>query len=226
MIASGSNGYNAEPGYNLVTGLGTPVANLLVPDLVTGTFQATGQVPPASAAALAYSGISGGTTYGSGQATIFTALTVPGFNTANASRLSGLIEGDGGVSRGTTTAQDLDISELVNVGGQPSMALSPDAGMIFLVERLDHNSLSNPPTAAQDMVFASLGEQTMGMTVSAGNQGMDSLLGGGSSRGWPGQPTNMVLSNTGVHERASPLGLVNLFSSWGQEDEVPFLAEV
>ena len=33
-IASGDNGYYANPGYNLVTGLGTPVANLLVADLV------------------------------------------------------------------------------------------------------------------------------------------------------------------------------------------------
>jgi hypothetical protein len=33
-IDNGSNGYEANAGYNLVTGLGTPVANLLVPDLV------------------------------------------------------------------------------------------------------------------------------------------------------------------------------------------------
>ena len=34
VITSGSNGYTANAGYNLVTGLGTPVANLLVGDLV------------------------------------------------------------------------------------------------------------------------------------------------------------------------------------------------
>src|SRR5208337_4725316 len=34
VIASGNNGYTAGSGYNLVTGLGTPVANLLVSDLV------------------------------------------------------------------------------------------------------------------------------------------------------------------------------------------------
>jgi hypothetical protein len=34
VIATGSNGYSAAAGYNLVTGLGTPVANSLVPDLV------------------------------------------------------------------------------------------------------------------------------------------------------------------------------------------------
>jgi hypothetical protein len=32
-IVSGNNGYSAGPGYDLVTGLGTPIANRLVPDL-------------------------------------------------------------------------------------------------------------------------------------------------------------------------------------------------
>ena len=45
VISSGTNGYTADTGYNLVTGLGTPVANLLVSDLVayqSGTFVASG----------------------------------------------------------------------------------------------------------------------------------------------------------------------------------------
>ncbi|MGO9923386.1 MAG: Ig-like domain repeat protein [Isosphaeraceae bacterium] len=45
VITSGYNGYTAAAGYNLVTGLGTPVANLLVSDLVayqTGAFVASG----------------------------------------------------------------------------------------------------------------------------------------------------------------------------------------
>ncbi len=47
VIASGTNGgYNAAPGYNLVTGLGTPIVDRLVPDLVAGNFPATGQVAP------------------------------------------------------------------------------------------------------------------------------------------------------------------------------------
>ncbi len=33
-ITTGFNGYSATPGYDLVTGLGTPVANVLVPDLL------------------------------------------------------------------------------------------------------------------------------------------------------------------------------------------------
>ena len=42
VISSGTNGYSADPGYNLVTGLGTPVANLLVPDLIA--YQGSGTV--------------------------------------------------------------------------------------------------------------------------------------------------------------------------------------
>ncbi len=45
VISTGTNGYTAGAGYNLVTGLGTPVANLVVSDLVayqSGTFVASG----------------------------------------------------------------------------------------------------------------------------------------------------------------------------------------
>ena len=33
-ITTGSNGYNARPGYDLVTGRGTPVARALIADMV------------------------------------------------------------------------------------------------------------------------------------------------------------------------------------------------
>jgi subtilase family serine protease len=60
VIASGTNGgYNAAPGYNLVTGLGTPVANLLVPDMVAGNYPAAGRVAPISADLNANPGWSG-----------------------------------------------------------------------------------------------------------------------------------------------------------------------
>jgi Ca2+-binding RTX toxin-like protein len=58
VITSGNNGYSAAPGYNLVTGLGTPVANLLVSDLIAGNFPATGQVAAAGGAQLVNSGAS------------------------------------------------------------------------------------------------------------------------------------------------------------------------
>ena len=62
MIASGNNGFSAGDGYNLVTGLGTPVANLLVPDLIAyqgpGTTYAGPTVGPLQNAALTNTGTS------------------------------------------------------------------------------------------------------------------------------------------------------------------------
>jgi len=59
-IASGTNGYSAGAGYNLVTGLGTPVANLLVPDLIAyqgaGTTYAGPTVGPLQNATLTNTG--------------------------------------------------------------------------------------------------------------------------------------------------------------------------
>jgi hypothetical protein len=56
VITSGYNGYTTAAGYNLVTGLGTPIAGELVPDLVayagSGNFASTGLVPAAGAAQL------------------------------------------------------------------------------------------------------------------------------------------------------------------------------
>ncbi len=56
VITSGNNGYDAESGYNLVTGLGTPIANLLVSDLVAyqgaGTAYSGAKVGPLQDATL------------------------------------------------------------------------------------------------------------------------------------------------------------------------------
>ena len=65
VITSGNNGYTASAGYNLVTGLGTPVANLLVPDLVAyqgpGTTYTSGPtVGPLQDATLVDTGASAG----------------------------------------------------------------------------------------------------------------------------------------------------------------------
>ena len=54
-VTTGSNGtYAAGAGYNLVTGLGTPIANLLIPDLIAGvsTGQHTITITPATVAAM------------------------------------------------------------------------------------------------------------------------------------------------------------------------------
>ena len=78
MITSGSNGYTANAGYNLVTGLGTPVANLLVPDLVAyqgpGTTYAGPTVGALQDATLVDTGSSGGGT--TDVFNVFSAITV------------------------------------------------------------------------------------------------------------------------------------------------------
>jgi hypothetical protein len=72
VISTGTNGYTAEAGYNLVTGLGTPVANL-VSDLVayqSGTFVASGPTVGAlQNATLVNTGAAGG-----GTANVFDSL--------------------------------------------------------------------------------------------------------------------------------------------------------
>lgn len=65
-ITSGSNGYSAGAGYDLVTGLGSPLANLVVSDLVAGTVS---QSTPSSGSGTGGSGgggSGGGSTGGSG----------------------------------------------------------------------------------------------------------------------------------------------------------------
>ena len=66
VIDGGNNGYAAEAGYNLVTGLGTPIAIRLVPDLVAyagpGTSYQGPTVGPLQDATLEYGGNDGGGT--------------------------------------------------------------------------------------------------------------------------------------------------------------------
>jgi hypothetical protein len=69
VITDGNNGFSAGAGYNLVTGLGTPVANRLVPDLVAyqGAVDSGGQGPtfgPIQSASLVYNGTGSGSNNG------------------------------------------------------------------------------------------------------------------------------------------------------------------
>jgi subtilase family serine protease len=79
-ITGGSNGYTANAGYNLVTGFGTPVANLLVPDLIayqgTGTVYSGATVGPLQDAGLIDTGTGSGST--SDVFSVFNALTAVG----------------------------------------------------------------------------------------------------------------------------------------------------
>jgi hypothetical protein len=61
-VVSGSNGYAAGAGYDLATGLGTPVANLLVPDLATygGAVNTSRSITVTPATLASFGGGSGG----------------------------------------------------------------------------------------------------------------------------------------------------------------------
>ena len=76
-VTSGNNGYSAGPGYDFVTGLGTPVAGLLVPDLVSyaGGPASNTPVAPIAASGLVYSG--SGTRGGQTQAALLPMFAVP-----------------------------------------------------------------------------------------------------------------------------------------------------
>ena len=78
VITSGTNGYSAGAGYNLVTGLGTPVANLLVPDLISYQGPGTSYSGP-TVAGLQNAGLVNTGTGGDGPMDVFSvfdALTV------------------------------------------------------------------------------------------------------------------------------------------------------
>ena len=52
-ITTGNNGFSARSGYDLVTGLGSPKTNLLIPFLVSGTITSPPPPPPSSGPTIA-----------------------------------------------------------------------------------------------------------------------------------------------------------------------------
>jgi len=125
-ITSGTNGgYTAAAGYNLVTGLGTPVANLLVPDLIA--YQATS--PANQTAADLPANSSGSGSGGSGATNVINVFNVFDVETAGSdapSATAGLGQGAGsmtyadpsrGVTQGIATEQDVAVIAMAAVAG-------------------------------------------------------------------------------------------------------------
>jgi hypothetical protein len=114
-ITGGNNGYSAGAGYNLVTGLGTPVANTLVSDLVayqSGTFVASGPtVGPLSNANLVNTGAAG-----SGTTNVFAVF-------------DSLIDMGNGPGLGQSTVANLAMTTMPAAAGQaPSTGFLAQAG--------------------------------------------------------------------------------------------------
>ncbi len=91
-VTSGSNGgYTAQSGYNMATGLGTPVANRLVPDLAA--YQQAGDVntttPISVGSAASYDTTGDSSTNALATMDVFNALTITANRPVNAYRTAG-----------------------------------------------------------------------------------------------------------------------------------------
>jgi hypothetical protein len=170
-ITSGSNGYAAMAGYNLVTGLGTPVANLLVPDLIAGNFPSTGLVAPISPDALvdsepAGSGGNGGENVMT-EFNVFTALTGAGNSDRSPSMPADLPAGAGLSATASQTAGDAVFASywpefgLLNSPSNATLARRAAAGALAALESewatSNQNKQADTALLAIDKVLAEYG---------------------------------------------------------------------
>jgi hypothetical protein len=157
-ITSGTNGgYNAAAGYNLVTGLGTPVANQFVADLVAGNFPSSGQVAPIGASLNANAGYSGSAGNGTTNVmNVFAALTTtaPGRGTDAGSVVNPYVS-TGNVGAGLTTID----------AGPDSLFAAPTSatGSLDLTITADTSSALSGrgvnPAGALDLLMTAMGYQ-------------------------------------------------------------------
>jgi hypothetical protein len=158
VIASGTNGgFNAAPGYNLVTGLGSPVGNLLVSDLVAGNFPASGQVPAASSDTLTPNPGSDGTNSGTMNAmNVFAALMGTTHGVAHRSELS------------PTTSQHLTVT---NLNASDLAIANPRSEKLSAVPATTHQSqLSGPVSENTRLVVAAAVSSSEAFTVRVDTQ--------------------------------------------------------
>ena len=159
VITSGSNGYTANAGYNLVTGLGTPIANSLVPDLVAyqgpGTTYSGPTVGPLQDATLSGSWTPGGDTMN--VFSVFNALPVGhgGFAARNRGMVTTDIAGHIANSRAQHVSGSADAvptpegpqAQPISQAMAGSVATGSDTGAIGIVPTTDAQ-------AARDAVLA------------------------------------------------------------------------
>ena len=112
-IVSGNNGDPAGPGYDLATGLGTPVANRLVPDLVSygiPTRMSLQAEPPASVAAGSTFGLTVAFTDGRGNPASGGTATVSLGNNPGGAILSGTLSAP--IENGVAIFSNLTLNQL------------------------------------------------------------------------------------------------------------------
>jgi hypothetical protein len=145
VITSGTNwGYNAAAGYNLVTGLGSPIANKLVTDLIayagSGSFATTGLVAPINANLNATGNPAG--TSPTDPITIFNVLGPLSRAIIHASSLSGNVDALGGAANGNTVHSLSAEDEASFAGGSLQNEAAAEQGSQILAS---HMSLGIAP---------------------------------------------------------------------------------
>jgi hypothetical protein len=234
VITSGSNGYMAAAGYNLVTGLGTPAANLLVPDLVAGNFPATGQVAPAGyplgAAALVNSATAGGSSSGPANVmNVFAALTI----TASSDSSSPKNEAPAMViGQPTPTTQDVTIGHRAAIADALQAVDAPTGSPV------DPSLLAEQATLADENSFTSASDSHDPLLANYAGAALDdgpltaSLLGGHAQesstdadgldqvdRGSLGLARSLVdAAKTATKQALAHVALDLVFAAFGQGD--------
>ncbi len=184
-ITTGSNGYNAGPGYDMATGLGTPIVNKLVP-LLANTTVPLGQLPT-----IIGSG-DGGSSTGSGTSSYSTSLF--GF-TAGGHSGGGLYTGSGslslppgldgsdGQSGQTSSAPAVFAANLPASAPLMPFVFSTSNAATTKPEASTGNLVGNVSTFASASPYVTVGSITLTSTTIALTQ-QDKLVFGAS--GWNG----------------------------------------
>ncbi len=139
-VSTGTNGgYNAGAGYNLVAGLGTPVADTLVSGLVAA--QWTGAAPPVQTSTISINpnGIGGSVDFG--QANIFDALVMtPGAAHGRGVRLPA----QGFTSQSSQSPTNAIVQVYAAALSRAQSTLAVPAGAVTTLGRFAHNPNSIP----------------------------------------------------------------------------------
>lgn len=145
-ITTGSNGYAAGPGYDLATGLGSPIVNNLVP-LLAGTTIAQGGLPTITGSGYGGSGGGGGTGslggssgFSSGGGYGFSARSQPG---------GGLFAGSGSVSLPPASS---NVNDLTGASMQTNAFQTPLANSLTFTLAATGAATTSTLTAANNFV--------------------------------------------------------------------------
>jgi hypothetical protein len=177
-ITSGTNGsYSAVAGYNLVTGLGTPVASRLVPDLV-----AYQQTSPVNATVRAAGGASGA---GAGTANIFNVFNALSFTNHEGGSSSPVLA----VRPGSAAVMPRELGHAADLGHGADSASVVHAG--------SPAATVTPALATADLTVAGDGGastlRTSGPDASSRSGGEGTLVVGAGAFG-----NSVLLLNTGI----------------------------